>query len=108
MSGSDRKFLLDSNVLMTARRTYYAFDLCPGFWQSILDGHKAGRIFSTERVKKELLKGNDELTDWAELFMPDEFFSGRFNRRHRERILSYDVLGCGQRIRACGAGQVCQ
>lgn len=74
MKQEDRKFLLDANVLITAHRSYYAFDLCPGFWQSVLDGFAAGRIYSTQRVKAELLKGGDVLSDWVELILPDEFF----------------------------------
>lgn len=74
MTQEGRKFLLDANVLITAHRSYYAFDLCPGFWQSVLDGLAAGRIYSTQRVKAELLKGGDVLSDWVELILPDEFF----------------------------------
>lgn len=74
MKKEGRKFLLDANVLIAAHRSYYAFDLCPGFWQSVLDGFAAGRIYSTQRVKAELLKGGDVLSDWVELILPDEFF----------------------------------
>lgn len=68
-----RKFLLDANVLIAAHRSYYAFDLCPGFWQSVMDGFAAGRIYSTLRVKAELLKG-DVLEDWVNDQLPNEFF----------------------------------
>jgi hypothetical protein len=27
-------YILDSDVLITAKNSYYAFDLCPGFWRS--------------------------------------------------------------------------
>jgi Domain of unknown function (DUF4411) len=74
MKKAGRKFLLDANVLIAAHRSYYAFDLCPGFWESVLDGFAAGRIYSTQRVKAELLKGGDVLSDWVELILPDEFF----------------------------------
>ncbi|MBE2283163.1 MAG: DUF4411 family protein [Prosthecobacter sp.] len=73
MKTEGRKYLLDANVLITAYRSYYAFDLCPGFWQSILDGFAAGRIYSTQRVKKELSKG-DRLHLWVESDLSDGFF----------------------------------
>lgn len=73
MKKTGRKFLLDANVLIAAHRSYYAFDLCPGFWQSVLDGFAAGRIYSTQRVKAELLKG-DALEEWVNDQLPDEFF----------------------------------
>ncbi|MEN3942298.1 DUF4411 family protein [Prosthecobacter sp. SYSU 5D2] len=74
MTNESRKFLLDTNVLITAHRSYYAFDLCPGFWQSISDGHAAGRLCSTVRVRDELLKGKDLLADWLKITLPDGFF----------------------------------
>lgn len=74
MKREGRKFLLDANVLIAAHRLYYAFDLCPGFWQSVLDGFAAGRIFSTHRVKVELLTGGDVLSDWVTNELPAGFF----------------------------------
>lgn len=73
MSEVERTFLLDANVLITAYRSYYALDLCPGFWTSIKDGHAAGRIFSTARVRAELGKG-DALEQWILDELPDSFF----------------------------------
>jgi predicted nucleic acid-binding protein len=67
-------FLLDSNVLITAHRSYYAFDICPGFWEAIKAGHAAGRIYSTRRVLAELQRGSDRLKDWSETELPDGFF----------------------------------
>ena len=44
MTEDGPKFLLDSNVLITAHRLYYAFDICPGYWAALKAGHAAGRI----------------------------------------------------------------
>jgi len=76
MNEVGRTFLLDANVLIAAHRGYYAFDLCPGFWKSISEGHASGRIFSTSRVESELMKGKtgDTLTTWLATEMPDDFF----------------------------------
>lgn len=73
MTADTRKFLLDANVLITAHRSYYAFDLCPGFWESVKAEHAAGRIFSTQRVLAELKRNTDVLTNWVE-DLPPEFF----------------------------------
>lgn len=35
-------YLIDSDVLITAKNSYYAFDLCPGFWKNLLDKHESG------------------------------------------------------------------
>ena len=50
-------YLVDSDVLITAKNLYYAFDLCPGFWKSLLHHHRESRVFSVDRVRKELLAG---------------------------------------------------
>ena len=73
MSDGERTFLLDANVLISAYRAYYAFDLCPGFWKSIKKGHAEARIFSTRRVMAELGKG-DALEQWIKDELPDSFF----------------------------------
>ena len=74
MMAGGAKFLLDANVLMTAHRSYYAFDLCPGFWDSVKAGHTAGRIFSTHRVLDELHRGDDVLSHWVCDELPAGFF----------------------------------
>jgi len=69
-------YLLDANVFIEAKRRYYAFDICPGFWNSLLLHHANGRIGSVDRVqRKELEKGKDDLTAWAESDMPETFFA---------------------------------
>ena len=31
-----RTYLVDSDVFITAKNVYYAFDLCSGFWKSVV------------------------------------------------------------------------
>ncbi|HQT90663.1 MAG TPA: DUF4411 family protein [Candidatus Kryptobacter bacterium] len=69
------KYLLDSNVFIEANRRYYAFDLCPGFWESLSIYHSKDLICSIDRVKTiEFAKGHDELKEWADSKAPKEFF----------------------------------
>lgn len=74
MTEDGRKFLVDANVLIAAHRSYYAFDLCPGFWASVQEGFAAGRIFSTRRVQAELQRGADALAAWVKDELPAGFF----------------------------------
>lgn len=74
MTAKGRRFLLDANVLIAAHRAYYAFDLCPGFWESLKEGFKAGRIFSTRRVRAELERSEDALAKWVSNDVPAGFF----------------------------------
>lgn len=58
-------YLIDANTLIQAKNEYYGFDLCPGFWSLLLRENAAGEVFSIDRIRHELERGNDELADWA-------------------------------------------
>lgn len=58
-------YLIDSNAFIESKNRYYAFDICPGFWDFMIDGFNAGRSFSIRHVYDELIVGGDELTDWV-------------------------------------------
>lgn len=70
------KYLLDSDVFITAKNTYYAFDICPGFWESLLHHHSRGTAFSIDRVRSELLAGSrtEDLVKWVRQAVPNSFF----------------------------------
>ena len=38
----DRTYLVDSDVFITAKNLYYSFDICPGFWKSVVHHHREG------------------------------------------------------------------
>lgn len=67
-------YLLDTNVFIEAKNRYYAFDLAPGFWEWLEKDTAAGAIGSIEEVSKELLRGEDDLAEWARTH-PDIFAS---------------------------------
>lgn len=58
-------YLLDANVFIEAARRYYAFDLAPAFWQALVDHAANGRVRSIDRVKQELMRGDDDLAGWV-------------------------------------------
>lgn len=58
-------YVLDANVFIEAANRHYAFDLAPAFWRALLRHAAAGRVCSIDRVKHELVHGNDELAKWA-------------------------------------------
>jgi hypothetical protein len=69
-------FLLDSDVFIAAKNAYYAFDICPGFWQGILRGYERGAVRSLDRIRNELLLGRKEedLVQWVTNEVPVAFF----------------------------------
>ena len=69
------KYVLDANVLIEAKRRYYRFGLCPGFWECLGWHYKQGTVSSIDRVRQELNRGKDELTQWAKNGVPAGFFA---------------------------------
>lgn len=58
-------YLLDSNVLISAKNLHYGFDFCPGFWEWLEQASAAGIVHSVEAVYNELVGGDDDLAKWA-------------------------------------------
>lgn len=56
---------LDCDVLIQAKNTFYAFDIAPGFWGALQRGVNSGCVRSPMMVHDEIMKGGDELTQWA-------------------------------------------
>ena len=69
-------FLIDADVFISAKNRYYAFDICPGFWNSLIYHSSTGTIRSIDRVKSELLAGreSEDLVQWVKKDLPTEFF----------------------------------
>lgn len=74
----NRPYILDSDVFITAKNTYYAFTICPGFWDSLISHCEVGDIRSIDRVRSELLAGRstEDLVQWVNSELPAEFFVG--------------------------------
>jgi hypothetical protein len=72
---STPRYALDANVFIEAKRRYYAFDICPGFWGALLWQEARGQVGSVDRVKAELERGGDDLWEWASGVMPGTCFA---------------------------------
>lgn len=57
-------YLIDSDVLIDAKNRHYGFDFVPAFWDWIVQQHRAGRVFTVQKVADEVLAGEDELARW--------------------------------------------
>ena len=61
------KYLLDSDVFMQASNLHYRFAFCSAFWDWIDREHDAGKIYSIDRVLKEIEEGKiGDLIPWAQ------------------------------------------
>ena len=65
------KYLIDSNIFIESKNSFYAFDICPGFWNWLKSSES---LRSIERVKEELNAGEDELKTWVNSNLPNSFF----------------------------------
>jgi Domain of unknown function (DUF4411) len=66
-------YLLDANVFIQAKNLHYSFDFCPAFWEWVDNEHANGKVFSIEKVRDELIGGDDELAQWAKARDADFF-----------------------------------
>lgn len=58
-------YLIDSNIFIEAKRRYYGFDICPGFWDWLAGAGARDIAASIEMVELELKAGKGEISDWA-------------------------------------------
>jgi len=58
-------YLLDTNVFIGAKQRYYGFQLCPGFWDWLIEANGRGAVFSHQQVLDELTAFGDDLAAWA-------------------------------------------
>lgn len=65
---SNARYLIDSDVLITAKNLHYNPSYCSAFWSWIQNAHQGGKVFSIDKVKNELLAGgrDDVLYEWAQ------------------------------------------
>lgn len=66
-------FLLDANVFITAKNTYYGTDFAPGFWDWLAEEYRVTDIRSISAVREELVAQEDELSGWVKL-LPGDFW----------------------------------
>jgi hypothetical protein len=56
--------IIDSNVLITAKNTYYPLDRVPEFWEWLVHQGQLGNIKIPEEIVEEIRDGNDDLAAW--------------------------------------------
>ncbi len=50
-----KRYVLDANVFIDAHQNYYAFDICPGFWNALIQQHNTSRPYSC--IRNEVARG---------------------------------------------------
>ena len=75
-----KRYLIDANIFITAKNTFYQFGFAQCFWDVILALHKKGMVYSIKAVKNEILapSKSDELQNWVKS-LPDAFWEEHFS-----------------------------
>jgi len=68
------RYVLDTSLFIQARRSYYAFDIAPSFWQYLVKSTNEGIITSIDKVYDEIERGKDDLYEWVQQNLPLQFF----------------------------------
>lgn len=87
-----RTYVMDADVFISAKNQYYAFEICPGFWNSLIQHYKAGNVHSIDGVRSELLAGRktEDLVRWVRNDLPNRFF---FSTDDEDVVAAYaDVM----------------
>lgn len=57
---SHKKYLFDSDCLITAKNSYYSPEFSAAFWDWLIEGNQQGVFFITDKVLEELKQGSPE------------------------------------------------
>lgn len=67
------KYLFDTNVFIRSKNELPE-DIWPTFWMRIAELIRDGKIYTSEKVKEEIERGDDELTQWMKSNASSEFY----------------------------------
>lgn len=67
------EYLFDTNIFVESKKNL-PMDVWPTFWTKMAELISSGTVHSIDKVKEEIDKGGDELTDWIHNNAPRGFF----------------------------------
>lgn len=68
------KYLIDTNIFIESAYRFYAFDICPGFWEFLNKCARLDSVKSIDKVYKEITSDNPKLQDFKEQLNNRRFF----------------------------------
>ena len=64
-------YLLDANLLITAKDQYYEFGRVDQYWEWLAFHAKQGKAKMPLEIHEEITRGKDELSEWAKSYKGD-------------------------------------
>jgi len=71
----ETKYIIDTSSFVQSKRTYYAFDIAPSYWDFLSKLAKNKIIISIDKVFDEIARGKDNLYDWVQDELDTVFFA---------------------------------
>ncbi|MBD5164410.1 DUF4411 family protein [Helicobacter sp.] len=68
------KYLIDTNIFIESAYRFYAFDICPGFWDFLEKCARLDSVKSIDKVYNEITSDNPNLQEFKERLNNREFF----------------------------------
>jgi hypothetical protein len=96
-------YLLDANVLISAKNLHYGFDFCPAFWEWLVAQNESHGVFSVEKVGDEVLAVADELSNRAQDGVPLSGCGQQLGERAAVQFSGGQHLLAGGRLLSCGS-----
>lgn len=69
-----KKYLIDTNIFIESAYRFYAFDICPGFWDFLGKCSETDYVKSIDKVYDEITSNNPKLQDFKERLKNAGFF----------------------------------
>lgn len=67
-------YVVDSNFFIQAFQSSYPMDVAKSFWSKVIQLANKGHIISIDKVEEELSKKEDQLLQWCQSNLPNDFF----------------------------------
>lgn len=68
------KYLIDTNIFIESAYRFYAFDICPGFWDFLEQCSQTDSVKSISKVYDEITSNGPNLQDFKEKLQKAGFF----------------------------------
>lgn len=90
------KYLIDTNIFIESAFRFYAFDICPGFWEFLEKCSESDSVKSIDKVYDEITSNKPELQDFKEKLKNAGFFLSTENIKFEShRKVSQTLLKMG-------------
>ena len=69
-----KRYLIDTNIFIESAYRFYAFDICPGFWDFLDKCSRLDSMKSINKVYDEITSANNDLQNFKERLKSRGFF----------------------------------